>query len=776
MAMYCNWLVHRCNLFSRDQAAPQRVGRLMRALLQHWPRVLVTLIPVIFALLHAIGTVQIGVLQHLDNIIFDARLRATMPRTLDERIVIVDLDEKSLTELGWPWSRNKLAALVNTLFEQQKIRLLGFDVVFAEADESSGLAQLQQLARRQLRDQPGFAEAVQQLRSTLDFDAAFAQSLRNRPVVLGYYFSSDRDGRTSGVLPAPVVDATTLQDRRMGLTFWSGYNANIDTIAAAAPHAGFFNAITDADGVVRSLPLLAEHQGRYYESLSLGMFRLLTGLPRITPGFSHDNFGAGQPESLLLQHGNRQQAIPMDARGAVLVPFRGVGGTQHGQGNSYRYVSAADVLAKRLPDRSLLGKIVLVGTTVPGLLDLRVTPVGETYPGVEIHANVLSGLMDGNIAIKPDYAVGYDILVLLLAGLTLAWALPRLSAIRAVALSVGVLALVVGLNGALYLGHGLVLPLAAALWMVVTASVLNMAYGYFVESRSKRELAHLFGTYVPPELVDEMLKHPDSYTMRASNQELTVMFCDIRGFTQMSENMEPLQLQAVLNGVFSQLTAQIRKHRGTIDKYMGDCVMAFWGAPVATADHAHLSVQAALDMVKAVEQLNQEHRSCDIPEISIGIGLNTGSMCVGDMGSNIRRSYTVIGDAVNLGARLEGLSKIYGVAIVVSASTRALAPQCVWQELDKVRVKGKEQSVAIYTPLAATDSSSPSLADELQLWDRFLGHYRAQNWLVCEQQIVKLQDMDATKYLYRLYAERLASMRVMPPDPAWDGATNFETK
>ena len=748
----------------------------MRALLQQWPRVLVTLVPVVFALLHAVGTVQLGVLQHLDDIIFDARLRATMPRTLDNRIVIVDLDEKSLAELGWPWSRNKLAALVNALFERQKIRLLGFDVVFAETDESSGLAQLQQLARHQLREQPGFSEAVQQLRGTLDFDAAFAKSLRNRPVVLGYYFSSDRDGRTSGVLPAPVLDEATLQGRHMELTFWNGYNANIDTIAAAAPNAGFFNAITDNDGVVRSLPLLAEHQGRYYESLSLGMFRLLTGLPRVTPGFSQDSLGVTQLENLLLQHGSRQQAIPMDTRGAVLVPFRGPGGPDRTRGGSYRYVSAADVLAHRLPDGSLRDKIILIGTTVSGLLDLRVTPVGETFPGVEVHANVLSGLMDGNIAIKSDYAVGYDILVLLLAGLTLAWALPRLSALRAVALSLCVLVLVVGLNGVLYLGHGLVLPLAAALWMVVTASVLNMAYGYFVESRSKRELAHLFGTYVPPELVSEMLKHPDSYAMRASNQELTVMFCDIRGFTQMSENMEPLQLQAVLNSVFSRLTAQIRAHRGTIDKYMGDCVMAFWGAPITTADHACLSVQAALDMAQSIQQLNSEHRSRGIPEISIGIGLNTGSMCVGDMGSNIRRSYTVIGDAVNLGARLEGLSKIYGVAIVVSASTRAQANQCIWQELDKVRVKGKEQAVAIYAPLAVVGPVTRQLADELQLWDSFLGHYRMQNWSMCELQIVKLQGMDATKYLYRLYAERIASMRMLPSDPAWDGATNFETK
>lgn len=340
-----------------------------------------------------------------------------MPRTLDERIVIVDLDEKSLAELGWPWRRNKLAALVNALFEHQKIRLLGFDVVFSETDESSGLAQLPQLARHQLRDQPGFSEAVQQLRGRLDFDAAFAQSLRNRPVVRGYHFSSDRDSQTSGVSPAPVVDAAALPGRHLGLTHWNGDNANISAIAGAASNAGFFNAVTDAEGVVRSRPLLAEYQGNYYGSLSLRMFRLLTGLPQVMPGFSHDSFGTAQLESLLLQPSGQQRAIPIDARGAAMVPFRGPGGPQ---GGAYRYVSAADVLAHRLPQGNLQDQIVLVGTTVPGLLDLRVTPVGETYPGVEIHATMLSGLMDGDLAVKPDCAVGYAVVVLLLAGLTLA--------------------------------------------------------------------------------------------------------------------------------------------------------------------------------------------------------------------------------------------------------------------------------------------------------------------------------------------------------------------
>jgi adenylate cyclase len=358
----------------------------------------------------------------------------------------------------------------------------------------------------------------------------------------------------------------------------------------------------------------------------------------------------------------------------------------------------------------------------------------------------------------------------------LAFALPMLSAPRAVLLSLVVIGVVVALNFWLYLAAGLVMPLAAALVMAITAFALNMSYGYFVESRSKRELANLFGTYVPPELVDEMLKDPGSYTMTATSKELTVMFCDMRGFTKMSEKMEPTKLQELLNGVFSRLTDLIRSNRGTIDKYMGDCVMAFWGAPVDIPDHARLAVKAAMEMANAVRKVNEDHRAKGIPEIGIGIGLNTGTMCVGDMGSNIRLAYTVIGDSVNLGSRLEGLSKVYGVDIVVSETTRKLAPEFAWQELDRVRVKGKQEAVAIFWPVAPADRLEKPYLDELKTWAAFLKAYRAQDWDQCDILMLNLQRMNAKKYLYQLYSERVASMRLLPFDPEWDGATNFETK
>ena len=380
----------------------------MKSVIRHWPRIAVTLLPLLFALLHAVGIVHIDVLQRLDDINYDARLRASAPKTLDERIVIVDIDEKSLAEVGrWPWGRNRMAQLVNELFDRQKIALLGFDVVFAEADSSSGLQRLDALAHNELKDQPGFAERIRALQPALDYDGQFSKSLEHRPVVLGYYLSSDHDAGTSGVLPGPVLTHEALQGRVIHATSWSGYGGNIAAIAGAAPVAGFFNSITDTDGVVRALPLIAEYKGQYYESLALSMFRMLAGSPTVQPGFSNDKFLSRTVEgldSIVLRQGDKTLAIPVDERVATLVPYRGTGGVH---GGSYRYIPAADLLSGRVAPETLKGKIVLVGTTAPGLLDLRVTPVGETYPGVETHANLISGLLDGKLPLQPDYSLGY---------------------------------------------------------------------------------------------------------------------------------------------------------------------------------------------------------------------------------------------------------------------------------------------------------------------------------------------------------------------------------
>lgn len=662
----------------------------MTFLAKHGARIAVSLLPMLFALGHATGLLRISAVQSLENIVYDTKLRLTMPKTLDSRIIIVDIDEKSLAEVGrWPWHRQKLAALTQELLQNQRVSAIGFDLVFAEGDDMR------------------------------EADTQFAQSFLQKNVVLGYYFTSDREARTSGVLPKPVIQQNNLSGRKIRATVWDGFGSNIAALAEAAPLAGFFNAIADDDGVVRSTPLLASFKGDYYESMALAVYRAATGYPSVGPGSlpnSVDSVGGIlSMDSIKLTKTDisdptktQMQTIKVDDRAAVLVPYRGLGGAQ---GGSYQYISAADILAKRLASEQLRGKIILVGTSAPGLQDLRITPVGQTYPGVETHANVISSMLDGKSIYKPDYALGVEVALLILVGLALAFVLPALTATSALGFSVSMLLVPTALNLFLFSEYGMVFPLATLLLLSFMAYMLNMSYGYFVESRAKRELTQLFGSYVPPQLVDEMVRDPSNHTMKAINKDLTVMFCDLRGFTQLAENMEPIQLQHLLNEVFSRITQVIVGHRGTIDKYMGDCVMAFWGAPVSMPNHAELAVLAALDITQVLVQINAERRTKGLIEVKLGIGINSGMMCVGDMGSFMRRSYTVVGDAVNIASRIEGLTKHYAVDLLAGNSTKLCTPLFDWLLVDTVRLAGKTESLALFT-LKATSGKSNTMNNQ----------------------------------------------------------------
>lgn len=534
------------------------------------------------------------------------------------------------------------------------------------------------------------------------------------------------------------------------------------------------------DGVVRAVPLLARYEGAaapagYYASFALAVYQVASaGTSAVAPVFaSHGVVGRAAPlTALQVGQGTTHRRVPVDGNASVLVPFRGPGG---GEGGSFRYVTAAAILRGELAPGAMRGKIVLVGTTARGLQDLRATPVDSIFPGVEVHANVVSGLLDGRFASVPDYASGYDLVQMLFAGLLLAFGMSALPAFRAVLLGVGTAALLVVANALLYVRGGLVLPLSAVLLMTALAFVLNLSWGFFLETRARRGLARLFGSYVPPQLVDEMMERPGRYSMRAESKELTVMFCDMRGFTSLSEQVTPTELQALLNALFSRLTAIISRHRGTVDKYMGDCVMAFWGAPVDTPDHAALAVQAAFEMAAAVREFDESQRLAGRPRIDVGIGLNTGVMSVGDMGSAVRRSYTVVGDAVNLAARLEGLGSTYGVQIVASEATRRAAPDFAWHALDTVRVRGSARAVTICTPVGRIDEAERAAG--LAQWDALLAACRAQRWNEAQDLLASLDtQQNVNKVLVALYRQRVASGALHPPDPDGDGATRFDSK
>ncbi len=718
---------------------------------------------------HGLQLWRIPLLDVLDAYSYDVRVRLLAPGGVDERVVIIDLDEKSLAAEGrWPWSRDKVAELVRRLVDEQGVAVLGFDVVFAEADESSGIRVLDALARERLRDNRPFQDSLRTLRPQLDYDGRLAAAFQGRPVVLGFYFSNQEGLAPTGALPPPAFPPGSFAGVGTRFVRWSSYGANLPLLQGAAAGAGHFNPLVDFDGVTRRVPLLVEYQGAYYEALALAMLRRYFGELRLVPGIPAAE--AGMEWLDLATPAGQTYRVPVDVRAAALIPYRG------GRG-SFTYISATDILQGRLAPDALRGRIALVGTSAPGLMDLRVTPVGSAYPGVEVHANLITGILDGQVRERPPYVMGAEVLLLLLAGAALVWLLPRLSPLRASLFTFALLGAVLFLDYVLWTGANLVLSLAPTCIMILLLYAAHMAWGYFVEARSKRRFAELFGQYVPPELVDEMARNPEDYNMEGRNENLTVLFSDVRNFTQLSEGMNPRELAALMNEYLGAMTEIIRRHRGTLDKYIGDAIMAFWGAPVADPEHARHAVQAALEMQAALCRLAAPFKARGWPPLAIGIGINTGVMTVGDMGSPVRKAYTVMGDAVNLASRLEGLTKTYGAGIIVGEATRERLPDLVFRELDRVRVKGKEQGIGIHEPLGSRETLSAEALAHLQRWQQALGYYREQAWDQAELQLIQLE-AQAPDYasLVRLYRERIARLRQQPPGPGWDGVTTFESK
>jgi adenylate cyclase len=687
----------------------------------------------------------------------------TMPRGNERGIVILDIDEKSLGEIGrWPWSRKLMAETVSKLFDRHGIVVLGFDVVFAERDPSSGVDALDALAQNELRQASAFQQAYRELRPKLDNDAQFAAAIKGRPVVLGYYFNSERNAVRANALPEPVLPKGSFAGRDVSFYGWSGYTGNLPVLQRDAAGAGHFNPAPDRDGISRRVPMLLEFDGAYYEPLSLAVLRTYIrqqagAAPEIRPGYPE-----GYNTLEWLQVG--PYTIPVDEYAAALIPFRGPKG-------AFEYVSLADVVKDRVAPGALKGRIALVGTTAPGLLDLRATPVDGAFPGVEIHANVIAGMIDGSIRQMPKYARGADIVVLAVAGIALAMVIPLLSAVWATAAAALALVFIASVN-VVFWRNGVVLPLAGGVLMVVALYTVNMAYGYFVESRSKRRLAGRFGEYVPPELVDRMARDPEKYDMMPRDAELSILFADVRGFTSISESLKPGELREYINEYLTAMSAIIRgRHRGTLDKYIGDAIMAFWGAPVEDAAHARHAVLAALDMLKECAALNARFTARGWPALKVGIGIDTGMVRVGDMGSVIRRAYTAMGDAVNVASRLEGRTKHYGVDILVGEATHRQAGEIAWREIDRIKVKGKDRVVTVYEPLAAALER-----DESRLWTQTLRAYRAGQWDQADVNLLNLQRMRPKDGLYRAFSDIVADKRRNPPPADWDGVTAFAEK
>ncbi|MDH4285208.1 MAG: adenylate/guanylate cyclase domain-containing protein, partial [Gallionellaceae bacterium] len=652
------------------------------------------------------------------------------------------------------------------------IAVAGFDVVFAERDESSGYKVLQDLGRNQFRDIPQYHSVLAQIRPQLDYDSLFASKIKNRKVVLGYYFTNstkDSAKNISGALPDAVFPPGTFKGRPIGFPQWDGYGANLPELQQSAASGGHFNPLVGLDGVVRRVPMVMEYDGAYYESLSLALVRTLLGDAKLAPGYAtgkSDTYSGLEWFDIVTERGSLR--IPVDQDVSALVPY-------HGRG-SFRYISVADVLHDRIPQGELTNKIVLIGTSAPGLMDMRSTPVAAVFPGVEIHANMVAGILNQNLKQRPPYVLGAEVALLFVAGVALSLVLPLLTPLKAALLAFAALAAMIAGNVAVWHFAGLALPLAGCVALLLLLFALNMFYGYFFEARTKRQITSLFGQYVPAELVDEMSKNPEQVSMEGESREMTILFSDVRGFTTISEKLDAKELTLLMNEFLTPLSRVIYKHRGTIDKYMGDCIMAFWGAPLPDSEHAKHAILAGIEMQQRLHELQSVFKERGWPEIHIGVGINTGRVSVGNMGSEVRVAYTVMGDAVNLASRLEGITKQYGAGIIVGENTRNITEDFIYRELDMVRVKGKDKPVAIYEPLGLKSQVGKDALEELKLFHQVLKLYRKQDWDQAELQLYNLQRMAPECLLYKVYAERIAYFRNSPPGADWDGVFVFQTK
>ncbi len=727
------------------------------------PRVLLELLVVLLFLLHVSSAIRLPLISYLENFAYDARITLTMPNTMSDDVLIADIDEKSLKELGrWPWSRHILAQLMDTLFDYYEVKVVGFDMVFAEKDESSGLGILKELAAKDLRTDDRFQQSYRRYSSKLQYDEQFAKSLKDRNIVLGFIFEEEIQ-----VNPVPK-SAGDIGDEEIikGLTIphMNGYVNNIGVLSESALTAGYFdNSALDADGVFRRVPVLQEFNGQLFPSLALETARLALGAPEMQ--FQVSEHG----ENWVIQDFRLGDvAIPLDVRGNVLVPYRG------GE-RSFPYLPIIDILNKTFPKEKLQSKVILLGTSAAGLLDLRSTPVGNQYPGVEVHANIISGILNQNIPVFPDYTMGLEVISIFLIGVLMILLQPRLSPGWNIVLLALLISFMVSLN--IYFWNlGVVMPIASELLLVVGLFLVHMSYGYLFEFRGKQQMTKQFGQYVPPEIVEELSENPGAISFEGQAKELTVLFSDVRGFTSISEGLDARELASLMNQYLTPMTGIIHEKRGTIDKYMGDAIMAFWGAPLDEPRHALLAMEASMEMLTRLGPMNEEFKARGWPEVKIGIGLNTGVMSVGNMGSDFRMAYTVMGDAVNLGSRLEGLTKQYGVSMIVSEFTAAAVPEFAYIQLDCVQVKGKLEPVVILQPLCRVEQLTDLQKSQLEKHSHAIEAYCHQDWEKAKKLFAELITEESDRLIYKIYLERISIFEKNPPPEDWDGVFTHTSK
>ena len=662
---------------------------------------------------------------------FDNRLRDYLFTFRGEipnsgNVVIIDIDEASLKQLGqWPWSRNKVSKIIENL-NGANIGIIGMDIVFAEEDNSSPHAIFKKFGVEK-KDIP-------------NYDLEFAQTIANSPVILGYQFALEKTehiNKNAPQIPAVFMEKNKTQSNDY-LIKAHGTTMNTPILQENSYSSGFFNNIPDDSGVIRSVPLVISYDDSIYSSLALEMVRAITHTKKVV--INYDENGVSNVALNELK-------IPTDRYGRILVNYRG--GTKN-----FKYYSAIDIYNNNFDKNELEGKIALVGTSAAGLLDLRATPFESVYPGVEVHANVIDNILKGDFIYKASWSngvditiiVGLSILIVLLTTYTPLWLNPIILLLFS--------SLTVVIIYELLFTHGLVLNILFPLLTIITASIVTTLFDYFYTLKKEEAIKSKFASKVSKNVMEELLKDVNNDSLKVQKKEITIFFSDIREFTKISEILDnPETLINYLNNYLTPMSEIVNKYDGTIDKYIGDCIMAYWNAPFDIKDHADKAVSSALEQLQKLQEINKDLIANNFPAVNIGIGITTGIATVGEIGSVGRSDFTIIGDNVNIASRIESLCKYYGSSLMISEDTKdKLTGEYIFRYLDNIQVKGKDKSIKIWEVLNS-DVYNEEFKQELEKYNKAIELYYAKEFKDAIMLFEELESISKAK-IYTIFKNR----------------------
>ena len=690
---------------------------------------------------------------------FDPRAKLEKPP-----VAIVDIDEPSLAKIGqWPWSRTLIADMVSSLTKLGAV-VIAFDVIFAEPDRLNP-----DVAAGTFRNLD--EETRAKLRSLPSNDQLLADAMRHSRVVLGESGLSQPRSDLDKTLPVTGL-AMLGEDPQRFIFKFPGLLRNTSILEKAAAGRGLLTINPERDGIVRRVPMILQAQGTAMPSLTLEMLRVVTGTDTILIRSDH----AG-----IKNIGLKGFQIPTDANGQLWVHFA--------RRDPSIYVSATDLLAGNVPPEKIKGKLVLIGTSAVGLSDIKTTPVSAAMPGVEIHAQVLESALTRAVLAQPSYGIVVEFCAAIVLGILVIIFAPLLGPVTLVAVGALFAALLIGTSWYYYTHYRLLIDFTYPL-LSTTAIYLTLIFSSFVrEQAQRRQIRSAFGQYLSPALIEQLAQSPEKLVLGGEEREMTIMFSDVRGFTTISESYknDPQGLTALMNRFLTPLTNAILARKGTIDKYMGDAIMAFWNAPLDDKEHQLNACEAAVDMLERIDELNKQ-RELEAKEggpayipLNVGVGLNTGVCVVGNMGSDLRFDYSVLGDSVNLASRLEGQSKEYGFPIIVGSKTAlAVKEKFAILELDFIMVKGKKEPEVIYAIAGREDTAHSGRFQRLRnLTIEMLACYRSRDWegaLAAIERGRRTDEGHALELLYNLYEARIRNYQNSPPPEDWNGAFALLTK